>query len=196
MRRLVFAALMCATLVNVALAQAGYGGGANSAPHNSSSAHSGSGNGHDNNSPPPPPPIPKCPDLAIASYGYVTAIPGQAPLATDEVAIQYEVRNAGTGSYIAAANGQMLTLSYFTPGGAHQVASVALPPSNGQAAAALASELTPQASWHGYMRATLTPADRRWPLHLKIQYGPAGLDIRGAANDCNLDNNEIILIRP
>jgi hypothetical protein len=134
--------------------------------------------------------------LAVSTYSYVSAIPGGAALAADEVAIQFEVRNAGTSSYAAAPGGQSLTLSYNTPGGMHQVASLVLPPlANGHAAAPLA-ELGPQQTWTGYMRATLTPADRRWPLHLKIQYGNDPSGLRTFANDCNTDNNEIILTRP
>jgi len=198
MRSLLFAGVMCAAFVGIALAQDDSSqGGPRGGQHGSNQSGGGGRGGHGHNdSPPPPPPIPTCPDLAIASYGYVTAIPGQAPLATDEIAIQFEVRNAGTASYITSVGGQSLTLGYNTPGGPHQVASLALPPAASGQAAASTGELGPHASWSGYLRATLTPADRRWPLHLKVAYGSGSLNYRGLANDCNLDNNEIVLARP
>ncbi|MFT3729176.1 MAG: hypothetical protein QM759_15240 [Terricaulis sp.] len=206
MRSLFFAGLMCAVVAGTALAQMGgsYGGsdpsggaGGQSGGHSSSGGGShggsgGSGHGHDN-TPPPPPPIPRCPDLAISTYSYVSAIPGAPALAADEVGIQFEVRNAGTASYIAAAGAQNLTLGYNTPGGPHQVATVALPPAANGQAAARTSELGPQQTWTGYLRATLTPADRRWPLHLKIN---SGTTPRGLSADCNTNNNDIILARP
>ena len=126
----------------------------------------------------------------------MSTIPGAPALAADEIGLQFEVRNAGTAAYIGAPGGQSLTLRYSTPGGAHQVASVVLPPAPSGQAALHAAELSPQQSWIGYLRATLTPADRRWPLHLVIDYGTGSRNIRGVANDCNLDNNEIILARP
>lgn len=200
MRGLLFASLMCAVFASAAMAQA-YGGSQGSAGQHQGQQGGGQrsggqgGRNGQNDSPPPPPPIPRCPDLSIGSYGYVTAIPGQAPLAADEIAIQFEVRNAGTASYVGAPSAQSLTLGYTTPGGAHQVASVALPPAAGQAAAH-AAQLGPHESWSGYMRATLSPADRRWPLHLKVAYGASAFNGYGLANDCNTDNNEIVLARP
>jgi hypothetical protein len=187
---------MCAMIAGAALAQSSLGDGANQGrQHVPGQPDPPPQARHHDDKPPPPPPIPRCPDLAIASYGYVTEVPGGAPLASDEIAIRYEIRNSGTAAYTAAAGGQSLVLSYTTPGGPHQVASLVLPETNGQAAAH-SSELAPQSSWIGYMRATLTPADRRWPLHLSVVYGQAALNLRGLAADCNTDNNDIALARP
>lgn len=150
---------------------------------------------HHDDGPRPPPPIPRCPDLAISTYAYVTAIPGAPALNADEVAIQFEVRNAGTASYMGGPSSQNLALSYNTPGGPHQVASIALPPATNGQTAAHTAELGPQQTWTGYMRATLTPADRRWPLHLAVLYGAPG-SLRAPVNDCNTNNNDIVLARP
>src|SRR5215470_3444144 len=53
-------------------------------------SQSSGNNSHNNNSPPPPPPIPRCADLAVTTLGFATAIPGGAPLAAGEVALQYD----------------------------------------------------------------------------------------------------------
>lgn len=198
MRSVVLAFAMCALIAGSAVAQStlsdGHNQGRQHVPGQPDPPPTGR---HHDDGPKPPPPIPRCPDLAISTYSYVTAIPGAAALAADEVGIQFEVRNAGTASYIAATGAQNLTLSYNTPGGAHQVASLELPPPvTGQAAATRRTELGPQQTWTGYMRATLTPADRRWPLHLSVDYGQGAMNLRGLANDCNANNNDIVLARP
>jgi hypothetical protein len=197
MRSLLLAGALCSMIAGAALAQNRLGDGDGQGRQHTPGQPDPPPNAHrHNDAPPPPPPIPRCPDLAVSTYSYVTAIPGAPALAADEVAIQFEVRNAGTASYIAASGAQNLTLSYTTPGGPHQVASIVLPPASGNQAAAHSAELGPQQTWTGYMRATLTPADRRWPLHLSIDYGQGAMNLRGLANDCNTNNNDIILARP
>ncbi|MBS0384065.1 MAG: hypothetical protein JSS00_01795, partial [Proteobacteria bacterium] len=80
---------------------------------------------------PPPPPIPRCADLAVTALGFASSIPGEAALAADEVALQYDVHNAGTAMYVAPSGAsQSLSLEYTTPGGVHEVATAPLPPSH------------------------------------------------------------------
>lgn len=140
---------------------------------------------------PPPRPLPRCPDLAVGAYAYVTAIPGADPLAADEVALQWSVSNGGNAPYLAqSAQAQTLMLEYSSAGGVQQVAATPIPQ---QVDPATGVTLGQGQSWRGYMRAQLTPEARRRTLRLRIAYAGDG---RTLANDCDTGNNEVQITRP
>lgn len=153
--------------------------------------------GHDTG-PPPPPPIPRCADLAVTALGFTSSIPGGTPLAAGEVALQYDVHNAGTSMYVAPGGAsQSLSLEYTTPGGTHQVANAALPPQAARATAASAGgvSLAQGQSWRGYMRMTLPPEARRWPLRLKLSFAQSNSPYAARISDCDPDNDEVVVPR-
>ncbi|MBI3437464.1 MAG: hypothetical protein HY054_02205 [Proteobacteria bacterium] len=152
--------------------------------------------GHD--TPQPPPPIPRCADLAVTALGFSTSIPGGAPLAAGEVALQYDVHNAGTSMYMAPGGAtQTLSLEYTTPSGTHQVASAPLPPQRTGATAAAAGSVTlaQGQSWRGYMRMTLPMEARRWPLRLKLSFAQSNSPYAARISDCDPDNDEVVVPR-
>jgi hypothetical protein len=156
----------------------------------------GHGQGHD--TPTPPPAIPRCADLAVTTLGFTAAIPGGIPLAAGEVALQYDVHNAGTSMYVAPGGAsQSLTLEYTTPGGTHQVASTALPPHATGATAASAGGVTlaQGQSWRGFMRVALPPEARRWPLRLKLSFAQSNSPYAARISDCDPDNDEVVVPR-
>lgn len=174
--------------------QAGQSGSSNGA----SSSQSGSGHGPP--PPPPPPPIPRCADLAVTSLGFASAVPGGAPLATDEVALEYDVHNAGTAMYVAPSGAsQALSLEYSTPGGVHQVGSIPLPQPAAGATAASAPQgvtLAQGASWRGFMRVTLPAQARRWPLRLRLSFAQSSSPYAPRISDCDPENDEAPVPRP
>jgi hypothetical protein len=154
-------------------------------------------NGHDTG-PPPPPPIPRCADLAVTTLGFTTTVPGGTPLAAGEVALQYDVHNAGTSMYVAPGGAsQSLSLEYTTPGGTHQVATATLPPqaTGTTAASAGGVSLAQGQSWRGYMRMTLPAEARRWPLRLKLSFAQSNSPYAARISDCDPDNDEVVVPR-
>lgn len=154
-------------------------------------AKQGKGKGKEGERPPPPPLI-RCPDLALATYQFVTAVPNAAPLADGEVALMYDVRNSGSAPYAASPTGQTLTFEYTSPGGTTQIAQIPFP----DAAQAVDGvvQLGQGQSWRGYLRANLSPEARRRPLRLRIGYAS---DIyHRAPNDCDTGNNESVVRLP
>ena len=169
-------------------------------PGGGGGSHSGSqGSGSQSGSTTPPlPPLPRCADLGIASYAFVTAVPGGEPLAADEIAIQWDVHNGGNAGYSASGpQAQSLTLEYATPSGVHQVATMNIPASaTGTAPAAAAPvNLAAGQSWRGYMRTALPAAARRWQLRLKLTFAAATSIYAAPVSDCDAGNNEIQLAR-
>ena len=165
-------------------------------PNNRSQGGQQGQQGHD--TPPPPPPIPRCADLAVTTLGFVTSIPGGTPLAAGEVALQYDVHNAGTLMYISPGGAsQSLSLEYTTPSGTHQVASTALPPQATGATIAAAGSVTlaQGQSWRGYMRMTLPAEVRRWPLRLKLSFAQSNSPYAARISDCDPDNDEVVVSR-
>ena len=147
---------------------------------------------------PPPPPIPRCADLAVTTLGFASSIPGGTPLAAGEVALQYDVHNAGTSMYVAPGGAsQSLSLEYTTPGGTHQVANAPLPPQATGATAASAGgvSLAQGQSWRGFMRMTLPPEARRWPLRLKLSFAQSNSPYAARISDCDPDNDEVVVPR-
>lgn len=175
----------------------------NSGPPQNQRSNGGSSNsrnsrghrGEDDHSAPPP--LMRCADLALASYTFVTAIPGQPALGADEIALQWDIHNAGSAPYQAAtSNDTSLVLVFASPSGEHQVAALAVPVAQGGAVSDHGVMLGQNQSWRGYMRATLTPEARRRTLRLRINYGPPDALHPYAVNDCDTGNNEVDLARP
>lgn len=155
-------------------------------------AQQSGGKGKDKNERPPPPPPPRCPDLALATYQFVSTVPNGPPLADGEVAILYDVRNSGSAPYTAAAQGQSLTFEYTTPGGPQQIATITIPTSDQAANSAV--QLAQGQSWRGYLRTPMPPEARRRPLRLRITY--ASDFYHRPANDCDTGNNEAVVHLP
>ena len=171
---------------------------------NQQSTNQGQGQGQRNNRNQPPPPtptttpVPRCADLAVTTLGFVTTIPGGPPLAPGEVALQYDVHNAGTSMYVAPGGAsQALSLEYTTPGGVHQVATTPLPPapSGTTQASAQGVTLAQGQSWRGYMRMTFPEAARRWPLKLRINLAQSNSPYAARISDCDPDNDEVVVPR-
>ncbi len=159
----------------------------NSGPRENSS----SSNNGERRSAPVIQPLQRCPDLAVGTYAYVPAIPGADPLAADEIALQWNVANGGSAPYVAtSAQGQTLALEYRSAGGVQQVAAIPIPQ---QVDPATGATLAQGQSWHGYMRARLTPEARRRTLRLRVAYAGDG---RTPANDCDTLNNEVNITSP
>ncbi len=159
-------------------------------------------NSRNRNQPPTPTPtttpVPRCADLAVTTLGFVSTIPGAAPLAPGEVALQYDVHNAGTSMYVAPSGAsQALSLEYTTPSGVHQVAAMPLPaaPSGTTQASAQGITLAQGQSWRGYMRMTFPEAARRWPLRLRINFAQSNSPYAARISDCDPDNDEVVVPR-
>lgn len=147
---------------------------------------------------PPPPPIPRCADLAVTTLGFATSIPGAPPLAAGEVALQYDVHNAGTSMYVAPGGAsQSLSLEYTTPSGTRQVATIPLPPQAAGATAASAAGVTlaQGQSWRGYMRMMLPMEARRWPLRLRLNFAQSSSPYAARISDCDPDNDQVVVSR-
>lgn len=154
----------------------------------------GGGNAKDKQHRPPPPPPPRCADLALGDYTLLPAAPDGAPLGANEIAVRWEVRNAGTGAYQSVGASQWLALEYVMPGGPQQIATNPLPPQPSGAAAPSQTSgvtLTPGANWRGVLRATLPAEAARRPLRLRLAYAP----YRGPGNDCDMNNNTARIVR-
>jgi hypothetical protein len=157
---------------------------------------SGHGKGKDKNPEPPPPP-PRCPDLALSTYQFLSQGTDGAPLPADQVAIQWSINNAGNAAYQTGdtAN-QTLVLEYMSPSGSHQVATQPVPSGLTPAAATEDSPggftLGQGQSWRGVLRTTLPPEAQRRRLRLVLTYLTDGYH---PANDCDLGNNEMDLMR-
>ena len=162
------------------------------------SAQQSDGNGKSKSkSPPPPPPPPRCPDLALSTYQFLTQNADGAPLAADQIAIQWSVNNAGSMAYQTGANtNQTLVLEYSSPSGTHQLATQPLPDGLTPAAATEESPggftLGQGQSWRGVLRTTLPPEAQRRRLRLRVTYLTDGYH---PANDCDLGNNAMDLVR-
>jgi hypothetical protein len=157
------------------------------------------GHGHDQTPPTPTTtPVPRCADLAVTTLGFVSTIPGGPPLAPGEVALQYDVHNAGTATYVSPGGAsQGLSLEYTTPGGVHQVATMALPPAASATtpASAQGATLSQGASWRGFMRMTFPEAARRWPLRLRINFAQSSSPYATRISDCDPDNDQVDIPR-
>ena len=140
---------------------------------------------------PGPTPELRCTDLGIVGWNGSRSPPG-APLAANEVAIYFQVRNAGPFAYSAPdENKQWLSLVLNTPSGP-QTIGVSVLPASGSGAVSLARG----ASWRGHLRATLPPGvtrTRHPPASLQLNYASPGPDWRPPL-DCNSRNNVLSVI--
>lgn len=137
--------------------------------------------------PPPGPPVSLCTDLAIAGWNGSRSPPG-APLADNEVAIYFQVRNNGPRAYTAPDdNKQWISLVLTTPTGDQQIGVNVLPADSTGGPVSLARG----GDWRGHVRATL-PAGvtrtRHPPARLQINYAAASAGWSPPL-DCNVANN-------
>ncbi|MBL8546907.1 MAG: hypothetical protein JNL81_10610 [Hyphomonadaceae bacterium] len=137
--------------------------------------------------PPGPPLGGLCTDLAVVGWNGSRSPPG-APLADNEVAIYFEVRNNGPRTYNAPDdNKQWITLIVTMPTGDQQIGVNVLPASSTGGPVSLARG----SSWRGHVRATL-PAGvtrtRHPAARLQLAYAPASAGWSPPI-DCNTDNN-------
>lgn len=137
---------------------------------------------------PRPVPLPRivCTDLAIVGWNGSRSPPG-APLAENEVAIYFNVRNNGPSAYATPdENKQWISLVVDLPSGPEVIGVNVLPPS-GSGPATLARG----ASWRGHVRATLPAGvtrSRHPPARLELSYAPASAGWT-PPTDCNIANN-------
>jgi hypothetical protein len=141
---------------------------------------------------PPPPPPPRCPDLGVGTTAFVTALPGQTPLAEGEVAVTWSVRNDGNTPFGAAnIEDQMVALEYTTAAGATRLAAVpAITTLNEDGIVVLAHGH----SVRGAIRAVVPPEAAGRRLRLRLVYASEGT--RRGIPDCNEGNNVVNLQRP
>ncbi len=140
---------------------------------------------------PPGPFTAACSDLAIVSWNGTRSPPG-APLATNEVAIHFQVRNNGPLTYRAPdENKQWISLVLEMPTGATAIGVNVLPPS-GSGPVTLARG----AEWRGHVRATLPAGVTRTshpPARLQLNFAPASAGWT-PPRDCSTANNRINVV--
>lgn len=141
---------------------------------------------------PPPPPPPRCPDLGVGTTSFVNELPGQAPLAENEIAVTWQVRNDGNTPFAAARpEDTSVALEYTSPAGATRLAAVpAITATNADGVIVLAHGH----SVRGAIRAVLPPEAQGRRLRLKLVYASEGT--RRGIPDCNEINNTVNLVRP
>jgi len=140
---------------------------------------------------PPPPPAPRCPDLGVGTTAYVTDAPG-GPLAPNEVAITWQVRNDGNSPFVAGAVADTsVALEYTSPAGATRIAiAPAITTLNEDGRVMLAYNHAVRGIVRGVIPAEA--AGRR--LRLRLVYASEGS--RAGIPDCNEANNVAPLPRP
>ncbi len=141
---------------------------------------------------PSPPPAPRCPDLGVGTAAFLTEVPGEAPLAPNEVAVSWQVRNDGNSPFIAGAIADTsVALEYTTPAGIHRVAVVpAITTLDADGRVTLAYNHNVRGVVRGVVPAEA--AGRR--LRLRLVYASEGS--RNGVPDCNDSNNVAPLPRP
>jgi hypothetical protein len=127
-----------------------------------------------------------CTDLAIVGWNG-TRSPASGPLAANEVALTYSVRNNGPLTYTAPdENKQWISLVMSTPTGPRVLAINVLPPGGSGPVSLVAG-----GTWNGHVRATLPPGVTRTahpPVSLQLNYAAASAGWTPAL-DCNTSNN-------
>lgn len=141
---------------------------------------------------PPPPPAARCPDLGVGTTAFVTSVPGEAPLAANEVAVTYRVSNDGNTPFAAAtADDTKVALEYITAAGPIRVAIVpAITTVNEEGVFVLSYGHAER----GQIRAVLPPESAGRRLRLRLVYSSEGT--RRGIPDCNEGNNTVNLVRP
>jgi hypothetical protein len=139
------------------------------------------------------PPLRRCPDLGIGRYAFLSAVPGEAPLRDNEIAVRWDVHNDGNAPYEANdPREQSVVLEFTSPAGARQVAAVAVPMAQERTEGIV--RLGQGASWNGLTRAQLPPEARGRRLRLRLAYSADGFS--PPINDCDLGNNTVDLTLP
>jgi hypothetical protein len=134
---------------------------------------------------PPPPPAPRCPDLGVGTAAFLTQVPGEAPLAPNEVAISWQVRNDGNSAFVAPTIADTsVALEYTSPAGAQRIAiAPAITTLDADGRVVLAYNHNVRGIVRGVIPAEAT--GRR--LRLRLVYASEGS--RNGIPDCNESNN-------
>lgn len=140
---------------------------------------------------PPPPPPPRCADLGVGTTAYVAEAPG-GPLAPNEVAVTWQVRNDGNLPFFAGAiEDTSVALEYTSPAGATRIAvAPAITTLNEDGRVTLAYSHAVRGVVRGVIPAEA--AGRR--LRLRLVYSTEGT--RAGIPDCNTANNVAPLPHP
>lgn len=141
--------------------------------------------------PPPRPqvPIPRCPDLGVGTTAFLTEVPGGPPLAADEVAVSWAVRNDGNAPFAAArVEDTSVAIEYTTAAGATRLA---MTPAITETTEEGHVRLSHGHSVRGLIRAALPPEAAGRRLRLRLVYASEGSH-RGIP-DCNEANNIVTL---
>jgi hypothetical protein len=141
---------------------------------------------------PSPPPAARCPDLGVGTTAFVTEVPGEAPLAPNEVAVTWQVRNDGNTPFLAAnVSDTSVALEYTTAAGATRIAiAPAITTLNEDGRVMLAYNHAVRGVVRGVIPAEA--AGRR--LRLRLVYASEGS--RRGIPDCNESNNVAPLPHP
>jgi hypothetical protein len=133
----------------------------------------------------PSPPLARCPDLGVGTTAFVTEVPGEAPLAPNEVAVTWQVRNDGNTPFLAAnVSDTSVALEYTTAAGATRIAiAPAITTLNEDGRVMLAYNHAVRGVVRGVIPAEA--AGRR--LRLRLVYASEGS--RRGIPDCNESNN-------
>ncbi len=144
----------------------------------------GKGKGKGAPSRPTPPPA-LCPDLGVGTTSFVTAVAGQPPLAPNEIAVTWQVRNDGNTPFIAAnVNETSVALEYTTAAGATRLAiapAITTLDADGRVSLAYAHAV------RGVVRGVIPPEAAGRRLRLRLVYASEGT--RRGIPDCNEANN-------
>lgn len=124
----------------------------------------------------------KCPDLAMTTVKQVGSIPGEAPLASGEIAFIWSARNVGRVAYVSPRD-SLQWIAFELPPATSALVLQVLPPAGpgGDTPVNIVAGQT----LHGYVRAT-PPAGtpRSGVVRARIKY------VAGAGGDCSDANNE------
>jgi hypothetical protein len=133
----------------------------------------------------PTPPIARCPDLGVGTTAFVTEVPGQAPLAPNEVAVTWQVRNDGNTPFIArSVDDTSVALEYTTAAGPTRIAiapAITTLDADGRVALAYAHGV------RGVVRGVIPAEAAGRRLRLRLVYASEGT--RAGIPDCNEANN-------
>lgn len=140
---------------------------------------------------PPPPPPPRCPDLGVGTTSYVTEAPG-GPLAPNEVAISWQVRNDGNSPFVAGAVADTsVALEYTSPAGATRIAITPAITTLGEDGRVT---LAYNHAVRGVVRGVIPAEAAGRRLRLRLVYASEGT--RAGIPDCNEANNIAPLPHP
>jgi len=134
---------------------------------------------------PPPPPAARCPDLGVGTAIYLSEVPGEAPLAPNEVAVSWQVRNDGNTPFLALRpEDTSVALEFTTAAGPTRIAAVPAITTldeDGRVFLAYAHGV------RGVVRGVVPAEAAGRRLRLRLVYASEGS--RGGIPDCNAANN-------